>query len=232
MRAAVAAHAARGVDVIKVMASGGFITPGSAAERPQFGPDELRAAVEAAHAHGLPLTAHAHSTAAIALAVDAGVDGIEHCSFVTADGVDAPAELVELIARRRIVVGATLGMLPGTDPPPAIAALVDAFFANTARLHQAGAAIVAGTDAGVGPPKPHGVLPHAARDLARIGFTNGEALRSMTADAAGVCGIGSRTGRIAPGMDADLLVVRGDPLADLGALHDVVAVYHRGRRVR
>jgi imidazolonepropionase-like amidohydrolase len=231
VRAAVAEHAERGVDVIKVMASGGFMTPGSAVERPQFGPAELRTAVEAAHAHGLAITAHAHSTAAIAVAVDAGVDGIEHCSFLTAEGVDAPDDLIARLAHRRVVVGATLGVLPGSVLPPFLAPLVEAMLATLARLHAAGVPIVAATDAGVGPPKPHDVLPHAAVQLAAIGFTPAEALRAMTADAARVCGIGGRTGRIAPGYDADLLAVRGDPLADLDALHRVAAVYHQGRAV-
>lgn len=231
VRAAVAERAERGTDVIKVMASGGFLTPGSTVERPQFGLAELRAAVEEAHGHGLPLTAHAHSTEAVALAVEAGVDGIEHCSFVTADGVAAPGDLIERIARRRIVVGATVGVVPGGAPPPRVAALVPALMATMARLREAGAPIVAATDAGVGPPKPHGVLPHAASQLAAIGFAPHEVIRTLTADAARVCGVGNRTGRIAPGFDADLLAVRGDPLAELGALLRVVAVYRRGSPV-
>ena len=67
----------------------------------------LRAAVDEAHRLGLPVTAHAHAVAAIADAVAAGVDGLEHVSFWTEDGVDAPADLIQLIADRRIIVGAT-----------------------------------------------------------------------------------------------------------------------------
>jgi imidazolonepropionase-like amidohydrolase len=232
VRAAVAEHARRGVDVIKVMASGGFLTPGSDPQRPQYEPDELRAIVDEAHRHGLPVTAHAHSTAAIAAAVDAGVDGLEHCSFLTPAGVDAPDELIDRIVRRRVVVGASLGHLPGFEPPPMIARLLADMFAAMARLHRAGGLVLAATDAGIAPLKPHGVLPHAGADLAAIGFSNHRALRAMTSEAAQVCGVGDRTGRIAPGYDADLLAVRGDPLSDLGALHEVAAVYRAGACVR
>lgn len=231
VRAAVVEHAERGVDVIKVMASGGFLTPGSSVDRPQYGPAELAAIVDEAHRHGLPVTAHAHSTAAIAAAVDAGVDGIEHCSFLTADGADAPAELVERIARRRIVVGATLGFLPGSAPPPRVVRHLDAIFACLARLYQAGAPIVAATDAGIGPPKPHGVLPHAGPHLAELGLTNDQALRALTVEAARVCGVGDRKGRVAPAYDADLLAIEGDPFADLGALQRVAGVWKHGQAV-
>lgn len=231
VRAAVAEHAERGVDVVKVMASGGFLTPSSAPEAPQYGAEELRAIVDESHRHGLPVTAHAHSQSAIVAALDAGVDGIEHCSFLTPNGVDAPDELIDRIASRRTVVGATVGFLPGSSPPPFIAAILPAILAVHARLHEAGAPIVAGTDAGIAPIKPHGVLAHAAGHLVDLGFTAHEALRAVTVDAARVCGLGDRKGRIAPGYDADLLAVDGNPLTDPTALTRVAAVYRDGQPV-
>lgn len=116
LRAAVRSYADRGVDVIKIMASGGMLTPGTSQEAAQFTRDELAAAVDETHRLGLPITAHARGTAAVADAVAAGVDGMEHVSFWTADGVESPLDLIEEIAARGIVVGATLGMLP---PRPA-----------------------------------------------------------------------------------------------------------------
>jgi imidazolonepropionase-like amidohydrolase len=231
VRAAVREHAAQGVDVIKVMASGGFITPGSTGLLPQFGDDELRAAVDEAHRHGLPVTAHAHSTASVVAALDAGVDGIEHCSFMTAEGVDAPDELIRRLARQRVAIGATLGALPGAEPPPPVARRLDAMRANLARLHRAGAQILAATDAGIAPPKPHDVLPYGIELLGQIGLSNYEALGAATAEAARVCGLADRKGRIAPGLDADLVALDGDPLTDLSALHRVAAVYRHGRLV-
>ena len=231
LRAAVRERAERGVDVIKVMASGGFLTPGSTGFVPQFDRDELAAIVDEAHRHGLPVTAHAHSTASIAAALDAGVDGIEHCSFASPEGVDTPLELIERLARRRIAIGATVGVLPGSTPPPHVAARLDGIIANLGRLHRAGAPLVAGTDAGIGIPKPHDVLPYGIEHLVQVGLTKSEALRAATSGAAGVCGLADRKGRIAPGFDADLLAVDGNPLDDLSALHRVTAVYHRGHPI-
>jgi imidazolonepropionase-like amidohydrolase len=126
----------------------------------QFSAEELRAAVEEAHAHGLPVTAHAHGSQAIADAVAAGVDGLEHASFWSADGIDDPGPMVERIARSRIQVGMTVGQVQvdGMTPPPAILQRLPALLVNERRLHQAGAVIVAATDAGIGPTKPRDVL--------------------------------------------------------------------------
>ncbi len=234
VRQAVREHAERGVDVIKVMASGGTMTAGTKQESAQFTPADLRVAVDEAHRHGLPITAHAHGSSAIADAVAAGVDGMEHVSFWTADGVDAPPELISLIAQRRIVVGATVGMIPvpGLVPPPEILARIPHILANTRRLHDEGARIVAGTDAGIAPVKPHDVLRYAIAQMGEIGFTLPEALRTVTSDAAAVCGLSHRKGRLAAGFDADILAVDGDPLSDPDAIHRIRAVYAAGTRVQ
>jgi len=230
MRAAVREHAERGVDVIKIMASGGNLTPGSRQDLAQFPPEVLAAAVDEAHRLGLEVTAHAHAVSAIADAVAAGVDGLEHVTFWTEDGVDAPGRLIRLIADRRIVVGATVGLVPvpGMAPPPAVAARMPGIVANTRQLYEAGAPVVAGTDAGIAPVKPHDVVRYAPAMLRQLGFGQAEALRTITSVAAGVCGLGRRKGRIAPGFDADILAVDGDPIADPDALHRIRAVYLRG----
>jgi hypothetical protein len=79
---------------------------------PSSPPGVLKAAVDEAHRHGLQVTAHAHAVGAIAAAVAAGADGMEHVSLWTEDRVDAPAGLIKLIADRGRVVGATIGMIP------------------------------------------------------------------------------------------------------------------------
>ncbi|WP_336161369.1 metal-dependent hydrolase family protein [Amycolatopsis sp. VC5-11] len=233
VRKAVREHVENGVDVVKIMASGGTMTPGTRQECAQFDVEVLRAAVDEAHRHGLPVTAHAHGTPAIADALAAGVDGMEHVTFWSAAGVDVREDLMAGIAARRVVVGATVGMepVPGIAPPPEIASRLPALTRNLRRLHELGTPFVAGTDAGIAPVKPHGVLATAPVMLRGIGLSPAETLRVMTSVAAGVCGLGHRKGRVAPGFDADLLAVDGDPLADPAALRRVVAVYARGGKV-
>jgi imidazolonepropionase-like amidohydrolase len=233
VRFAVREHAERGVDVIKVMASGGTLTPGTRQELPQFTPDLLRALVDEAHRLGLPVTAHAHGTSAIRDALDAGVDGMEHVSFWSADGIDDPGDLVRRIVDSGIAVGMTAGVLPipGVAPPAAVTMRLPRIIANTRGLYEAGAYMVLGTDAGIGPPKPHDVLRHALAQTVQIAMPPAEALRMATSTAAAACGLADRKGRLAPGFDADILAVEGDPLADLAALHNIRAVFARGVRV-
>jgi imidazolonepropionase-like amidohydrolase len=234
VQAAVRERHERGVDVIKVMASGGNMTPGSRPELPQYTVEELRAIVDEAHALGLPVTAHAHGTTSIVAAVDAGVDSLEHATFMTADSVDdIPDGLLDHIVERGIAVSLSLGLRPihGAVLPASMATRVPRLVANAQAMYAAGARIVVGTDAGIGPVKPHDILPYALVQLAQLGMSPAEALHAITARAAEVVGLGHRKGRLAPGYDADLLAVDGDPLTDPDAIHRVRAVYVRGAAV-
>ena len=242
---AVAERVERGVDIIKVMASGGVNTPGTDVMLTQFTTGELQLIVDQAHAAGVAVTAHAHGTPAVEQAVAAGVDGIEHCSCVTDRGFgQVSEETVAVLARSRIAVCPTIGIDPQLmkTPPPALKAMLDrrgvtagqmlqARSDFVGRLHRAGVRLVSGVDSGIGPAKRHGVLPYAVCELVAAGLSVTEALATATSGAAEACGVSARKGRLAPGYDADLLVVDGDLEIDVTALHQPRSVLLRGQPV-
>jgi imidazolonepropionase-like amidohydrolase len=237
LRAAVRDRAKRGVDTVKIMASGGVLTPGTEVGVPQFSEEELRVVVDEAHEFGLPVTAHAHALSAIRSALAAGVDGLEHCTFLAERGVEVADDVMAALVETSIPVCPTLGVVPGMSPPPALAEMLRKYgltaedrFQMAGRLHRAGVRLVSGSDAGISPPKPHGVLPESVIELVTGGVSNADALASATSIAADACGVADRKGRLRAGMDADLLLVRGDPLTDITALRHVEAVYLAGER--
>jgi imidazolonepropionase-like amidohydrolase len=234
LRAAVRDRHERGCAVVKIMVSGGNMTPGSAPHESQYSPADLRIVVDEAHRLGLPVAAHAHGTPAIRDALAAGADSIEHVTFMTADGVDADPALLAAIAASDVFVSLTIGIAPGASMPipPAIAKRMQAVHEAFGNLYKLGATIVLGTDAGIAPVKPHDVLPYCISQLTAAGPSPLEALRVATSLAARACGVSDRKGRIAVGADADLLVVTGNPLDDLDRLRDVRAVFRAGVRVR
>lgn len=233
LRRALAERVERGVDVIKVMATGGMLTAGAyPVWTTQFPPEDLRLIVETAHAAGLPVAAHCHGNVGIAAALDAGVDSIEHCSFVDDDGVVRPAPgLLERLAASGVAVSATLGRLPDVPLPDFVVANVGRLIDVRVRLHELGAIVVTGTDAGINLGKPHDVLPYALKDYVDAGQEVVAGLTAITSTAAAAIGLADRKGRLDPGFDADVLAVRGDPTTDPGALLDVVGVWRAGRRV-
>ena len=247
VRGAVAEHADRGVDVIKVMASGGMLTQGTDVLGVQFSADELAAAVRAAHQRGLPLLAHAHSLASVRHALRAGVDGIEHFSCLTEAGVHTPDDVLAALAAADTVVGPTLGLdlarMPSEDQlPPQLRALLERLSLSPEKLRKAraeqlakvrahGIRVVTGVDAGASPPKHHGMVWMATLQLLEAGYPLAEALATATSQAADACGLGAETGRLRAGLAADLLVVDGDLRADPAALGRPTAVVVRGARV-
>jgi imidazolonepropionase-like amidohydrolase len=231
VRRAVREHAERGVDLIKIMASGGNMTPGSRPDRSQFSTAELRAAVDEAHRHRLSITAHAHGTESIVDGLAAGLDGFEHLTFMTEDGVDPiPDPVLAALVRQRVTVGLTLGQapVPGATPLPGMVARMPALIANSRRLVAARVDLIPGTDAGISPIKPPDVIRWAVAQFQQLGLTAAEALHTCTAAAARAVGLGHRKGQLRPGYDADILAVTGDPLTDPAALHAIQAVYVRG----
>lgn len=228
--AAVADRAGHGVDLVKIMATGGMSTTGSDPGGSQYTLAELRAVTEAAHGRGLPVVAHAHAAAGIADAVAAGADGVEHCTFMTPQGVRLDPETVDAMAAAGTFVGCTV-VKPRAGMPEEVLRTIEPYWENQAYMHRRGVRVVCCTDAGINAHKPHDVLPTDLVYFASQVTTNTEALTSVTSLAAASCGLAGRKGRVAPGHDADLLAVAGNPVHDLGALSRVRAVLRAGRRV-
>ncbi|TQN42978.1 imidazolonepropionase-like amidohydrolase [Blastococcus colisei] len=238
LREAVRERVDRGAGVVKIMTSGGVLTPDTDVLACQFSLGEMRAVVDEAHGHGLPVTAHAHGLAAVELAVESGVDGIEHCSCLTHTGARLPPALAERLVEAGTYVCPTVGRVPGVAPPPhvqarlaAIGSTFEDHLVHVVELVNAGITFLAGTDAGIGPSKRHGLVPMAVADLVACGAPATEALASATGLAARACGLQRRTGRLAVGLEADLLLVDGDPLIDVTALQRPRTVVSRGREV-
>jgi imidazolonepropionase-like amidohydrolase len=242
---AIVERAECGVDVVKVMASGGITTPGTDVMGTQFSADEMQLMVELAHEAALPVTAHAHSLAAVEQSVDAGVDCIEHCSCLTEKGSELSEELVARIVDRDIAISGVLNPIAQMDlsqAPPAIQKLIAATgltreqlreprAERLRRLHAGGVRIVTGIDAGIGPLVAHGNLHRGVSQLEDAGFSPGEAVAAATSEAARVCGLKHRKGLLRKGYDADLIVVDGDLRTDLTALQRVRLVVLAGKSV-
>jgi imidazolonepropionase-like amidohydrolase len=239
LRRAVRERADRGADLVKIMTSGGVMTAGTDIRACQYWLEELVAVVDEAHRLGLPVTAHAHALAGVQQCVTAGVDGIEHCSCISEQGMHTPPELASAIAAAGIAVCPTLGhdMSQMAGPlPPAMAAAVkrsgvtlEQRLAQVGELHRGGVTLVSGVDSGIHPLKAHGTLPLAVIELAVAGAPPTTALASATGLAARACGLADRTGRLRTGLDADLLLVDGDPTTDITALRNLRTVVSRGQ---
>jgi imidazolonepropionase-like amidohydrolase len=223
----------RGCDLVKIMASGGRLTTGSRMDQSQYWADDLTVVVDTAHRLGLPVAAHAHGAQSIGDAVAAGVDFLEHCSFLRGGQVVTEPELFDAVAASGAVASGTFGFATVPAQQPGLHDALSDVYGAFSELVKRDVRIVVGTDGGVSPIKPHHVLPYAvAYDLGRIGLSRTQALATVTSGAADALGLTGRKGRIAVGADADLLAVAGDPVDDPSRLRDVRAVFRAGIRVR
>jgi imidazolonepropionase-like amidohydrolase len=233
VRQVVRAQIKYGVDLIKVHASGGVLSRGDAPGAAQFTVEELKAAVDEAHAAARKVAAHAHGTQGIKNALVAGVDSIEHGSLIDDEGIQMMLKqgtwLVADIYNDDYLLGKAIDFkLPqeSIDKERAIGQLQRDNFARAAR---AGVKIAFGTDAGV---YPHGDNAKQFHYMVKYGLTPARAIRSATADAAELLGKSADVGRIKTGLFADLVAVSGDPLADVHALESVGFVMKGGTVVK
>lgn len=221
LRRRVRDHHESGVDTIKVMATGGFVTADLAPWGAQFTTAELRAIVDEAHRLGRRTAAHADGTEGIRRAVSAGIDYLAHVSFVDGDTrTSFDPELADVIAEKHIFVDTC-----STSPlPPASG---ETSTPRTLELYRRGVHLVAGNDIGV--VLPPSAYVFALQQLELSGLPRTEVLLAATTRAAAAVGLAGVTGTLAAGYDADLIVSDGDPLSDLSVLNRLHEIVIGGR---
>jgi imidazolonepropionase-like amidohydrolase len=235
MRRAVRTLIKRGADVIKVMATGGALTPGSSVHRTQFRLAELEPLVDEAHAHGLKVAAHANALEGLRNAVLAGVDSIEHGSY-------ADRATIELMAAQGTCWAPTITpakmILEGPRAKEISAQRIAAAGQNWQARREAvqigielGIKMVVGTDAGVTLTE-HGLVPIEIEAFHDLGMSPMQAIQTATSQAAESLGLADQVGSIVEGRQADLILVEGDPLEDLSILRQSQLVMKQGSIVR
>jgi imidazolonepropionase-like amidohydrolase len=222
IRHVVRAQIKYGVDVIKILATGGVLSKGDSPGAPQFTSEELKAAAEEAHMAGRKIAAHAHGTQGIKNAILAGIDSIEHASLIDDEGVRLSKEhgvyLVMDIYNDDYILGKAIEFgLPkeNVDKEKAIGRQQRE---NFERAVKGGAKMAFGTDAGV---YPHGDNAKQFFYMVKFGMTPAQAIRAATSNAADLLGRSKDVGTVEAGKYADLIAVGADPLQDVRALENV-----------
>jgi len=227
-RKAVRYQAKMGADVIKFAASGGVFSLADEVDTPQVTPAEMAALIDEAHRLRKRVAAHCHGDQAAREAVIAGVDSIEHASFLK-------PETLQLMKERGTFLVPTLMAFETLKDhlnllPPEIVvkvraagAAVEGMFRNALEI---GVRIGFGTDAGV---YPHGRNAHEFALMTRLGMSPIAALKAATSADAELFGIADRVGTLAPGKRADIVAVPGDPTEDITATERVTFVMKEGK---
>jgi imidazolonepropionase-like amidohydrolase len=221
VRAAVREQLAAGAEVIKVIASGGVLTPGTSPDEAQMTVEELRAAVDEAARQGRRVAAHAHGATGMKNALRAGVHSIEHATLMD-------DEARAMMKRQDVYMVPTLSALATTAgcgtgcgiPLSAVKKarhMVKRHERSFTLAHEGGLPIALGTDAGT-PFNYHGENAQELERMVRLGMSPMEAIIAATSAAARLLGIERDVGTIEAGKAADLLIIDGDPLRRLGLL--------------
>ncbi len=212
-----------GANNVKLIATGGILTPGTEIGSAQLTVDELRAGVEEAKKAGAISAAHAHGAAGIRNAVRAGIDSIEHGYFLDDEGIELMLEhgtwLVATSAAVRNVASRSVadGLLPDVHRKACEA--VDSHVESFGRAYRAGVKLAMGTDSGV-PFTRHGRNLEELAHMVEMGLSPMEAIEVSTLGSARLLRLDDRLGSIEEGKLADLVVCDGDPLADISVLQD------------
>jgi imidazolonepropionase-like amidohydrolase len=222
-----------GADVIKFMATGGVLSEGDNPALEQYSPEEMRAIVETAHGLGRKVAAHAHGALGIRDAVLAGVDSIEHGSYINEEDINLMKQrgtylvptlyLEDWVMENYQKMGLTENMLAKARTVIPVAR------GNEEHAIREGVKIAFGTDAAV---YPHGLNAHEFAILVKLGMSPAAAIQTATVSAADLIGWSDRVGSIEPGKFADLIAVDGDPLQDVTTLQQVLFVMKGGQVVK
>ena len=228
-RRAVREAVKQGADVIKITATGGVLSNTAAGLGQQFFDDELEAIVETAHSMGRQVTAHAHGKDGINAALKAGIDSIEHGTYLDDESI-ALFKQHNAILVPTVIAGVTVtGWTSEPWLPKASrdkAAIVGPLMVDMLRrAHDGGVTIAFGTDTGV---SKHGENAKEFPLMVEAGFSPEEAIRAATVTASRHLELGAEIGTLEVGKSADIIAVTGDPLKDINELLDVDFVMARG----
>ena len=230
LRSAVRERISKGADHIKVFTTGGVSSTDTSLEESNYSVDELRAIVDEASSAGLRVAAHAHGGAGVDLAVEAGITSIEHGALLSEENLTRMHEAGTWLVLTNTILFHPTGIEQGDGAEPAILAKVQQARASMARV--ATAVREAGIPVAVGTDSMHGLFAYELEWMVAHGWAPAEALRAATSGGARLLGIESDSGRLAPGMRADVVALARDPLSDITAAADVVAVYKAGTQYR
>jgi len=227
MRRGARENFAHGADHLKIFATGGVSSPGSALTTSSYSLQEIAAAVEEAERVGSYVAAHAHGGPGLRLAVEAGVATIEHGQLVNDQDVALMIERrVRLVCTFSILFHPT-GIEQGDARNPAIMAKVHAARARTNQNFPS--VLKSGVNFAVGTDSMHGLMPYELQTLVRLGVSPADALLAGTRWGAEACRVAADTGSLEVGKRADVLALDADPLEDITALERVALVITAGR---